>query len=463
MELPLEAVLVDEVRTAVTGGAGPGPAPELTGRIAGLESRFAVREAAVATVAAALSAAADLEAQRLGRRPDTALDRGSVAATVRSERCFRVADQPAGMGFALLSRLWPAADGWIRTHGNYPWHRDALVDCVGVGPDPEAMAAAIAERPALELESTVVAAGGIAAAVRTEATWATHPQGAAVGQEPLVAHRRLGDAEPRSRPAAAPGAPMAGVRVLDLTRVIAGPVATRYLGALGADVLRLDPPHRPDLQAGRPGDTLLGKRSALLDATTVDGRARLDALVAEADVLVMGYRPGALDAFGLGPDRLAERHPGLVVVVLSAWGHSGPWAERRGFDSVVQAPTGIADGETDASGVPGALPCQLLDHGTGYLAAAAALDGVRRQLADGGTHVRLLSLARTAAWLTANAPATSGLATDADEEDEAAHLQVLPGDEPVTAARPPGSLDGRRLAWPDRITRYASDVPAFGR
>lgn len=463
MEPSAEAALVDEARTAVAGAEVLGPGPELVGQITGLGSRFAVREVAVAAVAAALSAAADLEAARLGRRPEITLDRGAVAASVVSERHFRVGERSAGMGFATHSRLWQAADGWIRTHGNYPWHRDALLACVGVGSAPEAIAVAIADRGALELESAVVAAGGIAAAVRTEATWRSHPQGAAVHEEPLVAHRRIGDAEARRRPAAGPGAPMAGVRVLDLTRVIAGPVCTRYLGALGADVLRADPPHRPDLQTGEPGDTLLGKRSALLDATTVEGRARLHELVTEADVVVMGYRPGALDAFGLAADQLADRHPGLVVVVLSAWGHSGPWADRRGFDSVVQAPTGIAVGEGDLGGVPGALPCQLLDHGTGYLAAAAAIDGVRRQSADGGTHLRLVSLARTAAWLAANAAPAGAPPADAAADDEVPHLQVLPGDRPITAVRPPGALDGRRLAWPDRVAQYMTDPPSFGR
>src|SRR5262249_49178141 len=143
-----------------------------------------------------------------------------------------------------------------------------------------------------------------------------------------------------------------------------------------------------------------GKRSATLDLRSRDGRDVLDGLVAEADVIVCGYRPGALQRFGLGEDDLIERRPGVVAVYLDAWGHTGPWAGRRGFDSVVQGPTGIAQGEMSDSGQPGALPCQLLDHGTGYLAAAAALDSLRRQRQDGGTHVRRLSLARTAAWLT---------------------------------------------------------------
>jgi crotonobetainyl-CoA:carnitine CoA-transferase CaiB-like acyl-CoA transferase len=255
-------------------------------------------------------------------------------------------------------------------------------------------------------------------------------------------------------------AAMSGIRVLDLTRVIAGPVCTRYLAALGAEVLRVDPPQRPDLAGREPADTLLGKKSALLDATRPDGLARLHDLVSRADVVVCGYRPGALDRFGLSEDDLIARHPGLVIVVLDAWGHTGPWAGRRGFDSVVQAPSGISQGESRGAG-PGALPCQLLDHGTGYLAAAAVLDGVRRRIDEGGTHVRRLSLARTAAWLTSRTITDMPNATPGDD-DPTAWLETLDGpSEPVRAVRPPGGLDDVDLRWPRRVTGYGSDQPAW--
>ena len=187
--------------------------------------------------------------------------------------------------------------------------------------EPEPVAAAIAGLSAREAEDMVTGAGGIAAAVRDEASRRAEPPGQAVAAAPLVEAASVGGAPPRWRPAGA--LPASGIRVLDLTRVIAGPVATRYLGALGADVLRLDPPDRPELTL-HALDGLFAKRSALLDFGTAGGRARLDDLLAGADVLVHGYRPHALDRFGLGPQALAERHPGLVVVSLSAWGSRGP-------------------------------------------------------------------------------------------------------------------------------------------
>ena len=295
------------------------PAPLiLTGPAGHLTSAFAVEEVAVATVGVALLAAAALS-ERRGRPLRTLrLDRGHVADAVRSERYFRVAGRPAGAAFASLSRFWPAADGWVRTHANYPWHRTALVNTLGVPEDIDAVAAALAQLPAEAIEQRVLAAGGIATAVRTLAAWHAHPQGQAVAAEPLISHRLIGDGAPR--PLATADLPMTGVRVLDLTRVIAGPVCTRFLGALGADVLRLDPPGHPDMPVGAVADSLLGKRSAFLDLNASEGVDKLHELLARADVVVCGYRPGALDRFGLRPESLAERHPGIVAVFLDAWG-----------------------------------------------------------------------------------------------------------------------------------------------
>ena len=399
----IEDELVGQAWAALSADdAGAHPARpasvEVTGTGGVLPASLLVEEVAHATVAVALLAAAALSELRGVPVATVRLDRGHVADAVRSERYFRVDGQPAGASFAPLSRFWPAADGWVRTHANYPWHRAALLDTLGTLADEAAVASAIAGLSAADVEQRVFDAGGIAAAVRTLDAWRAHPQGQALAGEPLIAHRKIGDAAPNARARA--DLPAAGVRVLDLTRVIAGPVCTRFLGALGADVLRIDPPRHPDLPAGAVADSLLGKRSAFLDLDRADGVGTLHSLLARADVVVCGYRPGALDRFGLDEPSLAARYPGIVVVYLDAWGHSGPWAGRRGFDSVVQAPTGIAMRESVTGPEPGALPCQLLDHGTGYLAAAAVLDGLHRQSTGGGTHVRRLSLARTAMWLT---------------------------------------------------------------
>ncbi|MCX2922797.1 CoA transferase [Streptomyces sp. NEAU-W12] len=404
----------------------------------GLPARLPVRELARACVGACALAAAELGARRAGPRrpggpalpgtPAVRVDDGAVAAAFASERHLLVGGR-APVAFAPLSRFWRTADGWVRTHANYPHHRARLLAALGTSGEPEAVAAALAARSAAEVEETVYAAGGLAVALRTPAGWASHEQAAAVARRPLVERGRLDCAPARVLGPAGrdPLLPAAGLRVLDLTRVVAGPVATRTLALLGADVLRLDPPGLPELP-DQHIDTGFGKRSALLDLAA--GRDTFEELLAVADVVVTGYRPGSLERLGLSPEELAERRPGVVVAELSAWGAYGPWGGRRGFDSLVQAATGIAVSEGPA-GRPGTLPAQALDHGTGYLLAAAVLRALTEQEDEGGSRFVRLALARTAAWLLEGASPTR-----APEGETAAEGVFVPG--PAAG----GSADG---------------------
>jgi hypothetical protein len=406
----------------------------VTGPPAVLPSTLAVTTAGTAAVGASLLAAT------AGTGTPVGLDTRQLAVALRSERHLRRDGRSPGNPFDPLSAFHRTADGWIRLHANYPWHRAAALDVLGCAEDEAP--AAIAGRGAVELETALHAAGGVAAAVRTEPQWlaATGPP------PPLVESRVLGAAAPR---------PVRRPRVLDLTRVIAGPVATRTLAAHGADVLRLDRPDRPEIPM-QAWDTLPGKRSALLDLRTAP--AVLEELLAGADVVVGGYRPGALDPFGLSPEALAERHPGLVVVTLSAWGHRGPWGTRRGFDSLVQAACGIALAEGGAD-APGALPAQVLDHATGYLAAAAASLGLHRQRSYGGTHHVRLALAGTARWLQ-DLPVDP--APEVVEVDPAPYLvDVAAPDGRLTLATPPGLVDGTPLSWPDPPPAFGAARPAW--
>ncbi|MFE2049133.1 CoA transferase [Streptomyces sp. NPDC059459] len=368
-----------------------------------LDARLPVRDLARACVGACALAAAELAARRAGRAevPGVRVDDGAVAAAFTSERHLRVGGREP-VAFAPLSRLWRTADGWVRTHANYPHHRQRLLAALGEPGDVGALEAMLAGRSATEVEESVYAAGGLAVALRTPEQWAASGQAAALARRPLVERGRL-DASPARvftspvpRSSSSPLLPAAGLRVLDLTRVLAGPVATRTLALLGADVLRVDPPGLPELP-DQHADTGFGKRSAALDLTR--HQEEFEELLRTADVVVTGYRPGALDRFGLTPEALAARRPGLVVARLSAWGADGPWAGRRGFDSLVQAATGIAVIE-GAAGRPGALPAQALDHGTGYLLAAGVLRALTEQSYEGGGRYVGVALARTAAWLT---------------------------------------------------------------
>lgn len=417
--------LLPAVWAALRGDPADAARLTVTGPPVTLRSTFPVTAVGVAAIGASLLAATD--------RP-VGIDTRNVAVALRSERYLRRDGASPGNPFDPLSAFHRTSDGWIRLHANYAWHREAALAVLGCA-EPD-VPAAIAERGAVELETALHEADGVAAAVRSEPEWRT----TAGDPPPLVEHRLLGPA---------PARPDRRPRVLDLTRVIAGPVATRTLAAHGADVLRLDSPERPELPA-QAWDTLPGKRSALLDLRTE--RSRLEELLSAADVVVTGHRPGALDRFGLAPDALAERHPGLVVVTLSAWGTRGVWGARRGFDSLVQAACGIARAEGGGD-APGALPAQVLDHATGYLAAAAVLLGLARQRRAGGTHHSQLSLVGTAGWLLSLPTATPA---DVPATDPAPYLVELDApDGRLTLVAPPGTVDGKPLDWPP-------PAPAFG-
>jgi hypothetical protein len=415
-----------------------------------LAARLPVLACAIASVGAALLAAARLQDPANPPRPELAT--GEIATAFQSEAYLTVGGASSGPGFAPLSRFWPTADGFVRTHANYPWHHAALLKATAATADAD-VAAALSELPSVEAETLIVAAGGVAAAVRTEEAWRASPAGRAAALRPLVDIEAVGDAAPR---AGFEGSlPASGLRVLDLTRVIAGPVATRMLAALGADVLRVDPPDLPELPLNAV-DGVHGKRSALLDAETAAGRRTLNGLLEQADVVVCGYRPTSLDRFGLHPGALAYRHPGVVVASVSAWGTTGPWGTRRGFDSLVQAASGIALLQSADGVTPGVLPCQLLDHASGYLTAAGILAAVARQRLDGGTFGVWVSLARTAAWLLGQSrPGVQAF----DRIGPTPRLIDLPGG--VRAVAPPGRLDGVDLVYPAGGGQYGADAPAW--
>lgn len=318
------------------------------------------------------------------------LDPERIAASFASDRLLRIDGAPVA-GFAELSGFFPTLDGWVRTHANYPHHRVRLLNTLELPADApvEVAVARMAGMRGSVLEESAAAEGAIAVRVRTETEWRKTPQGRAAAAGPLVALSERADRGGHRSVAGTPLRPLQGVRVVDLTRVIAGPVATRALSLLGAEVLRIDPPNLPEIP-WQFADTGQGKRSALLDLRAA--RPRFDALLDTADVLVTGYRPGALEYLGL-----ADR-PGLVRGRVSAWGETGPWGGRRGFDSIVQAASGISVVEGSSS-APGALPAQALDHASGYLLAAGIIDALAARMTDGiGRDVRV-SLARTASWL----------------------------------------------------------------
>jgi hypothetical protein len=315
--------------------------------------------------------------------------------------------------------------------------------------EPAAVAAAVARWPALALETAVVAQGGCAAQMRSSAAWQEHPQGQAVRDE-LLLHVAPGSAGPPLVNRGAAGRPLAGVRVLDLTRVLAGPAASRFLAGFGAEVLRIDPPWWDE--PGNEPDMTLGKRCARLDLRLAADRRRFEVLLAGADVLLHGYRSDALAGLGLDTAARQSIRPGLVDVSLDAYGFSGPWRARRGFDSLIQMSSGIAQAGMQWAGSdrPTPLPVQALDHATGYIVATAALRGLvgRVQLGIGSSS--RASLARTAALLiSAGAAPRRGPAAPLAPPGNA-DFTPAPEPTPWGAGRrlqPPLAIDGVPMHW----------------
>ncbi|MBV6697277.1 CoA transferase [Kitasatospora aureofaciens] len=413
-----------------------------------LPSGLPVRQLARATVAACSLAAAELAAHRNGGPvPAVRVDQGAVATAFVSERHLTV-DGRTPVTFAPHSGFWRTADGWVRTHANYPHHRTRLLTALDLPADagPEHLAKVLGEQPSERIQERAYEAGALAVAVAPVSATA----------HPLV-ETRIVDSGPSTARQLGPAAlPADGIRVLDLTRVIAGPVATRTLALLGADVLRVDSPHLPEADDAH-ADTGFGKRSTRLDLADPADRAVFEDLLATADVVITGYRPGALDAHGLAPDALPARRPDLIVAQLCAWGWTGPWAGRRGFDSLVQAGVGIAGHESAPDGHPGVLPAQALDHGTGYLIAAAVLRALTDQRTGrpGGRHLRF-SLAGTASWLLHGIePEASASDEPYDSERWLAETDSAYGR--LRHALPPIAYDGAPTDWSRPPGRWGSD------
>jgi hypothetical protein len=364
-----------------------------------LPSAFAVTDlAAAATGAAGLALSSLLDASGVAPLSTVTVDRRLASFWFAHSLRPDGWKPPSAEDFVMGDYL--TTDGWIRLHTNAAHHRAAALRALNLSaPTGRAdVAQAVASWTADALEARVLTEGGCAATMRSWQDWQAHAQGQAVLSEPLL-HWQPGApmAKPlwpfnRSRP-------LQGLKVLDMTRVLAGPSATRMLAGLGAEVLRVDPPwwDEPTLAP----EMTLGKRCTRLDLRNASERERWVSLLSEADILVHGYRSDALSALGLDTEQRQIIRPGLVDVSLDAYGFTGPWRHRRGFDSLVQMSMGIAHAGQQLAGSakPKPLPVQALDHATGYILATAALRGLEIRLRTGAGSIARASLARTGALL----------------------------------------------------------------
>lgn len=444
--------------------AGLPPAIAGNARISGADpvipTQYCVGTAGAAALAATGLAAANLHTLRGGRPQPVSVDLRHATASLRSAKYLRINGQPIPPIWDAYSGFYPVKDGrWVSIHCNFINHREAAMKVLGNAADRKAAEAESLKWDGLALEDAIHAAGGCAGYVRTTDEWAVHPQRAAVAQQPLLEIVRIGDAPPVPLPRAA--RPLSGIRVLDLTRVLAGPTCARTLAEHGADVLKITAAHLADSGLVEL-DTGIGKLSARLDLRTEADKLRT--LAQSCDVFSQSYRPGALAARGFSPEALAKLRPGIVCVTLSAWGTTGPWKDRRGFDSIVQCVSGMAHASGTAT-KPALLPVSAIDYVSGYLMAYGAMVALARRSYEGGSWLVRVSLARTGQWiLDRGLVAPAGIPEDFPEAElDALCTEVDAPDGRIRYLKPVVSMPGTPPHWarpPVPLGFHAAEWPA---
>jgi crotonobetainyl-CoA:carnitine CoA-transferase CaiB-like acyl-CoA transferase len=359
-----------------------------------LPTSIPIEDMASAALGAVGLAVEALWEERGGTPQTVTVNRSAAGLSMESADYLRVDGQTIDRWDPVTGFYPTLNDSWVYLHGNFPHLRDGLLDLFQVPNDRDAVARAISQWDPAALETEAIARGLCASLVRNRETWAGHGHRDAVASLPLIEIEKIGDAPPQPLPPSA--RPLDGIRMLDLSRVIAGPMAGRTFVEHGATVMRVASPKLPAIES-LVINTGIGKRSCFVDLTKSDDVETLRSLIGQADVFLDGYRPGALEGKGFGAAQLAALRPGIISVSLDSWSRRGPWRLRRGYDSLVQAATGLA--MADSSDKPKRLPCQPLDYLTGYFAAIGAAIAILRRSREGGSWRVVVSLARTAEWM----------------------------------------------------------------
>lgn len=463
MQRPRE--ILQDIWTSVGGETSALDALTLTGNEPQLPSSFRVAAAAQVSIAASALAASEIWRLRSGKAQQVSVDMRHAVVECRSERYLRLDDKPPPPAWDAIAGVYKVRDGFVRLHTNFPHHRDAVCRVLNCKAERDAVQAALLQWDGEAFETAAYADGGVVAFMRSYDQWSATPHAKVLAALPLISITKIGDAAPKRWPEG--HRPLAGIRVLDLSRVIAGPVAGRTLAAHGADVLLVSGPDLPAIP-WLTIDTGRGKLTSHVELKSAEGQATLRELLAEADIFSQGYRPRALAQLGFAPEDAARINPGIVYVTLSAYGHSGPWAERRGFDSLVQTTTGFNHAEGQAAGIDGPkeLPAQILDHATGYFMAFGAMMAKARQAREGGSWHVQVSLAQTGRWLWNLGRIADGLDIRDLTEDAVLpltehadsgfgalravrHSAILP-ETPAHWARPAMPLGSHPPKWPRR-------------
>ncbi|MES3001528.1 MAG: CoA transferase [Pseudomonadota bacterium] len=386
--------LLEQLRLAAGLPAAASENVTITGHDPIVRTSIKAGETGAASIAASGMAAAWLWRLKRDQRQHVNVDASAATAAMQSYKFMKIDGRPPGAVMDVLTNSYQLKDGrWIYLHCNFPSLAEKNCLALGAQATPESIRERVARWDGLALEEALFEAGGVGAMVRSEEEWAASPQGIAAAAEPVLEIVRIGDAPVEPLPAG--DRPLSGVRVLDLTRVLAGPTCAKNLAEHGADVLRISRPGLAD-SGVLDFDTGVGKLSAHLDMRDAAQMNEMRELVRGCDVFSQAYRPGTLAARGLSPEAVAALRPGVVYVSLNAWGFNGPWSQRRGYDTVVQAANGFAwnGGER-----PAFAPVAQQDYVAGYLMAYGAMVALARRATEGGSwHVRV-SLAACGEWI----------------------------------------------------------------
>src|SRR6202166_1928213 len=461
MQSPRE--ILEAIWTASGGDPSALDAVTLTGEEPQLPSSFRVAAAAQTSIAAAGFAAAQVWKLRSGQSQDVAVDMRHAVVECRSERYLRVEGKPPPPTWDAIAGIYKTRDRrFVRLHTNFRHHRDAVCKLLNCKPERDDVQAALMQWDGEAFESAAYAGGCVVALMRSHEEWSALPHAKALAELPTISIEKIGEPAPWPWPAG--DRPLAGLRVLDLSRVIAGPVAGRTLAAHGADVLLISGPDLPAIP-WLTIDNGRGKLTSFIELKSQQGRDSLRDLLAQADIFSQGYRPRALASLGFSPQDAADINPGIISVSLSAYGHAGPWAERRGFDSLVQTATGFNHAEGQAAGVDGPkeLPAQMLDHATGYLMAFGAMMARARQSREGGSwHVRV-SLAQTGRWLWNLGRVADGFETEDLKADAVSPFveEMSSGFGPLRAVNHSAVLSKTPAYWARPAMPLASPPPQW--
>lgn len=459
--------ILHELWTGAGGDAADLAAVTLTGSEPVLPSSFRVDAASQTSIAAAGLAAAVIWKSRTGEAQAVSVDMLHAAIECRSERYLRVDDKPPPPAWDAIAGVYRTGDArFVRLHTNFPHHRDNVCKVLKCEATRDSVQDALMGWRGEDFETAAYDGGCVVSLMRSRDEWLATEHAKALVTSPLITFEKIGDAPPRPWPqdSGEGDRPLAGLRVLDLSRVIAGPVAGRTLAAHGADVMLVSHPALPSIP-WLVIDTGRGKLSSFADLTSSEGKTTFTQLLSTADIFSQGYRPRSLAALGFAAEDAARINPGVVCVSLSAYGHIGPWANRRGFDSLVQTATGFNHAEGEAAGIEGPkeLPMQVLDHATGYLMAFGAMMGKLKQAREGGSWQVRVSLARTGHWLWGLGRVDNGLSTpEPGKEAIAPLLQTEPsGFGQLRSVRHAAILSKTPARWTRPAVPLGTDAPVW--